>query len=295
MAVFPKKFIGNLVFLYPAVFVFTGKADLPKPHPPGGFEAKPAINTPSEETNLRFTSLEKHLTSSDLDILFGHTLKNENNKILNIREAFNVFTLDVNENLCKKTADNWFADNDSGLRSSHFIIRTKDFEMKFAVTVSEACRLAFSYSYSENCYNCSTSVWGKYNPIVQMKCDKIYVNNSQNLICEKAGLIHTVNINYLRFLNKYSACFDSKGYYYPKFPALSAEETFYECVEQKSPGLTGRQRLSLCSLNLQLLTHNSPIFWLTNFDKRFENRHVDFPNNTDCTKPQVVKRLYSGP
>ena len=97
-----------------------------------------------------------------------------------------------------------------------------------------------------------------------MECDRIYVNPDGHLICDLKDEKHTVNMNYLRFLNKYNECFLENPYtYHPRYRSIYAERLFQDCLYEdywKKKNLP--TQVSLCSLNQMFLAQESvPEFW----------------------------------
>ena len=221
--------------------------------------------------------LNQYLGDKGRDILFGRDpLMSEDNLIQTVREAFNFRKIDLGEDLCDLTADNLIADSDSGVDRSTFIIETKSGEIEFMIEVFTHCRLTVSYPYNFNDRSRGTRPWGTYNPIVSADCDGIYVNTEKNLICERDGKARTVNLNYLRFLNRYKKCFASKGVYSSSHSELAAEHTFYQCVYNWN---YYNNPLSLCSLNQLLFVEgvDSRVFWRIDLENRKHKL------GTDCT------------
>ena len=149
-----------------------------------------------------------------------------------------------------------------GSDRSTFFIETTGGPLTFTVDFFSSCWLEFSYAHNYNCQSCGTSWWGRFNPIVQAECDRIYVNQNKDLICKLDGEEHIVNINYLRFLNKYIGCFNQphNRMYDPFFEDLSAELTLHLCVSDQSNRASW---VNLCSLNqLFFVQQSTPDFWL---------------------------------
>ncbi len=226
--------------------------------------------------------MEDSLHKNDLKILFKQDPLRENNKIQSIGESYNVFPVRIDEDLCQRTADNLFTDGDSGVDRSTFFIKTKGGLLKFMVYFfGSRCELEFSYAYKSDCQSCGTRWWGQFNPIVSAQCDSIYVNQEGNLICNYEGEKHVVNMNYLRFLNKYSGCFRAYGYYESRFDGMVAEQVLHSCVYNQYD-IAEDSRVSLCALNqLFFIRKSSPVFWA--YDPgAWGRRHGDFSHHEHC-------------
>ena len=231
--------------------------------------ARQCTRLPKPDSFIPDGDISQYLDDKSMDILFGRAPMSEDNLIQTALEAFNFRKIGLGEDLCDLTVDNLIADSQTGVDSSTFTIETKSGEIEFMIEVSTICQLTVSYPYNYSCQSCGTRPWGKYNPIVSADCDGIYVNTEKNLICERDGKARTVNLNYLRFLNRYKKCFASVGsmkdLYNPSLPELSAEHIFYKCVFY-ARDYSGKP-LSLSSLNQLLFVEgaDSRVFWTTEF------------------------------
>ena len=214
------------------------------------------------------SSLQNSLNEADITTLFAQDPLRSANKIQGVKEAFTFFSIPIGEDLCDKTADNLFSDTAAGRNRSTFFIETTGGPLKFTVSFSSShrtyrCWLEFSYEHNYKCQSCGTRWWERFNPIVEAHCDRIYVNQDRDLICRLDDKEYIVNINYLRFLNKHSDCFNNphlSSRYHPSFKGLSAELTLHLCVSDQSNRASW---VNLCSLNqLFFVQQSTPDFWL---------------------------------
>ena len=229
--------------------------------------------------------LSQYFDDKDMETLFGWNSlnKTESAFIQTVSEAYSFRKISPGENLCELTADNLFADGDSGWDTSTFTVKIESGEeIEFRVEFFAGCYLTVSYPYNYKCQSCGIRSWGRHNALVRARCDSIYVNADKSLICERHGDLRAVNLNYLRFLNRHKRCFADKGSYHPSYPALSAEWTFYNCIYDNASSQALRP-LSLCSLNQLLFaegTEDLPEFQVTDFNKRYKQKL----KRPDCTQ-----------
>ena len=97
-----------------------------------------AIRDQCEKMLTRFTSLYDSLKESDLAILFGQDPLRSENKIQAVEEWFTFSSIPLGEDLCQKTADNIFSDDDNGFDRSTFFIKTEGdlYNLRYLFSIS---------------------------------------------------------------------------------------------------------------------------------------------------------------